>query len=452
MAKTNFDLNIEHDPYVVKGNYSFSDSIKTDFWDVDETIPELAYLTHNFFRYYGKFPSKIGKLIVEKFRISGDIDNNKHIILDNYAGSGTSLVEGKLAGFDTVGIDINPLGVMASRVKTYCINTANFKKKFDLLCNNMSLLRSSFRKEFTLFDFNTPNNENPSYLEDTINTTKTQFPDINKWFSNNVIEDLCIIKLLIKNCQELGFDRREKEFLLCGFLAIIRRVSYAYDGEVRPHVNKTKKPRDVFDAFIKKINDMLDRMFEFNLVTNNNVISESFVCDNRRLMSCKNLSLFINERKKEIGLVISHPPYLNSFDYIPVFKLEFLWALDIPEIFNSLPYEAIKKAEIKSYPVQTHKHIEAYFENNRTVYEEIYNLIKPGALCCIVIGDCTVKGGILLRTHKIIAKICEEIGFKLEEVIYRSTHYGLGKYAYSFRADYHGEEDTKKDGILILRK
>ena len=40
-----------------------------EFWDISETITELSYLTHSYFRYYGKFPSKIGKLIVEDLDI-----------------------------------------------------------------------------------------------------------------------------------------------------------------------------------------------------------------------------------------------------------------------------------------------------------------------------------------------------------------------------------------------
>ena len=35
---------------------------------------------------------------------------------------------------------------------------------------------------------------------------------------------------------------------------------------------------------------------------------------------------------------------------------------------------------------------------------------------------------------------------------YRTTHYGLGKYAYKHRADYHDDINGKKDGILIFQK
>lgn len=84
-----------------------------EFWDISETITELSYLTHSYFRYYGKFPSKIGKLIVEDLDNRHALSPANDFVLDNYAGSGTTLVEAKLHGYDSFGIDINPFAVLA---------------------------------------------------------------------------------------------------------------------------------------------------------------------------------------------------------------------------------------------------------------------------------------------------------------------------------------------------
>jgi hypothetical protein len=46
----------------------------------------------------------------------------------------------------------------------------------------------------------------------------------------------------------------------------------------------------------------------------------------------------------------------------------------------------------------------------------------------------------------------KEIGFEFEKVAYRSTSYGMGQYAYKFRADYNENEGRKKDGVLYFRK
>src|SRR4051794_37553072 len=70
--------------------------------DVPETIPQLGYGSHQFFRYYGKFPSVVGREIVARHGSPGAP------VLDCYAGCGTTLVEAQSAGRPSFGLDINP--------------------------------------------------------------------------------------------------------------------------------------------------------------------------------------------------------------------------------------------------------------------------------------------------------------------------------------------------------
>src|SRR4051794_4637109 len=63
--------------------------------DIPETIPQLGYGSHQFFRYYGKFPSVVGWEIV---RTHGRADG---VVLDCYAGCGTTLVEAQNAGHES---------------------------------------------------------------------------------------------------------------------------------------------------------------------------------------------------------------------------------------------------------------------------------------------------------------------------------------------------------------
>ena len=121
------DFILESDPYYGMSKIDVN-KYKQEFWDVNETITELAYLTHSYFRYYGKFPSKIGKLIVDDLDGSGKIDHRKDFVLDNYAGSGTTLVESKLKGYDSFGIDINPFAVLACKVKTRNYDTGKLRE------------------------------------------------------------------------------------------------------------------------------------------------------------------------------------------------------------------------------------------------------------------------------------------------------------------------------------
>jgi len=61
------------------------------------------------------------------------------------------------------------------------------------------------------------------------------------------------------------------------------------------------------------------------------------------------------------------------------------------------------------------------------------------------------RNGKLIPVVDKTIQIVESIGYKLSELNYRTTHYGLGKYAYNHRADYHGQQEEKKDGLYSVR-
>lgn len=443
------------EPFDLKVNKYYQKSIfdiesvecEKEFWNVDETISELSYLTHDYFRYYGKFPSKIGKMIIEDLMDKGVIDSKNDFIIDNYSGSGTSLVEAKLAGIDSIGFDINPFAVLAGRVKTYNYETKDLNKYWDELREEIANYNNHYLGG--LFAQLTEGLvECELHKIDEVTQKLCDDEAFSKWFPDDTIRQLYIIKMCLLK-RELT---REREFFDLAYFAIIRRVSRAHDAEVRPHVNKKKRQRDAIDAYVKKVNEMIAKMEEWNQSTDKGVYSDACIINNSDENEVTSL---INEKKKiikkELGAVLSHPPYLNCFDYIPVYKLKFMWAEGFEEIFGKKTYDDIKASEIKSYPVNNDDAIERYFSHNYKAYKTVYDNLKEGGYCCIVIGDCTVKGE-LFSIHKAFITMMEEIGFRIVKLAYRSTSYGMGRYAYSFRADYSENENSKQDAILFFEK
>ena len=443
------------EPFDLKVNKYYQKSIfdiesvecEKEFWNVDETISELSYLTHDYFRYYGKFPSKIGKMIIEDLMDKGVIDSKNDFIIDNYSGSGTSLVEAKLAGIDSIGFDINPFAVLAGRVKTYNYETKDLNKYWDELREEIANYNNHYLGG--LFAQLTEGLvESELHKIDEVTQKLCDDEAFSKWFPDDTIRQLYIIKMCLLK-RELT---REREFFDLAYFAIIRRVSRAHDAEVRPHVNKKKRQRDAIDAYVKKVNEMIAKMEEWNQSTDKGVYSDACIINNSDENEVTSL---INEKKKiikkELGAVLSHPPYLNCFDYIPVYKLKFMWAEGFDEIFGKKTYADIKASEIKSYPVNNDDAIERYFSHNYKAYKTVYDNLKEGGYCCIVIGDCTVKGE-LFSIHKAFITMMEEIGFRIVKLAYRSTSYGMGRYAYSFRADYSENENSKQDAILFFEK
>mgnify|MGYP001189441443 CR=1 FL=1 len=379
------------------------DNIPISIWDIPFTIHQLSYLTHSHFRYYGKFPSVLAGQIIDSYYTKG----SKRPIFDNFCGSGTTLVESSLRGIPSYGIDVSWLSVMVSNVKTNHIDIKKTLNILDKICSNyFPILNSILSKKE------------------------------EKWFEVSTVMGLKSIQN-----QLLNFSTSlEVKFLICAFLTIIRRTSRAFDGEVRPHINKGKKFRDPLDAFSKKVRKMLRDQLEYQSFTSPSLQHKCF------LGSAENASKVYNNEPPV--LIISHPPYLNVFNYAPVFSLEYLWGKLFEKKF--VDKTNFYKEEIIAYPANK-KNVDRYFNLLRLAYKESYKMQLKGDILTIVIGDCT-RNKKLIPVIDTLKNIVSEIGYTPIGINYRTTHYGTGKYAYNNRSDYHNNINSKKDGVLVFRK
>ena len=88
---------------------------KIESIDWEFTDSNTQYLSHNIHRYSGKFIPQIAKSVIELFTEEGDT------VFDPYLGSGTTALEAILAKRKSVGVDLNPLAILISKVKTTVI-------------------------------------------------------------------------------------------------------------------------------------------------------------------------------------------------------------------------------------------------------------------------------------------------------------------------------------------
>ncbi len=406
-AKSNSDLfGVANAPWI-----SYKPKIKpmlehprSYIWDIPYTIPQLGYLTHNHFRYYGKFPSVVAGQILDDFRPT----NPREYVLDNFCGSGTTLVEAKIRGIPSCGVDVSWLGVLASNAKVDSVDFNEIWRISNIVCT---------AGEGGLLGGLDPDNYR------------------DKWWNIDASRKLIRMQESLASIK----DSKEKNFCITAYLAIVRRASFAYDGEVRPRVNKNKNPKDPVAAFSKKIADMLRRQDDFQLISDAECPAKCFQSDSKS----------IDRRKLPKGdcyLIISHPPYLNSFDYSPVYRQEYYWS----KLFRHENDDVDRRSEeLKAWPANQ-KIVKEYYSDLEKCYVEACDILKPGGGLAVVIGDCTIQGKLEPVLSNVI-EIIEGIGFNLVRVNYRTTHYGLGKYAYQDRADYHGTA-KKRDAVIYFEK
>lgn len=384
------------------------DGVPAYLLDIPETIPQMGYASHQFFRYYGKFPSIVGREIIRRFAPRGTR------VADCYAGSGTTLVEAQIAGCPSYGIDINPLAVIACRVKTRYYDHAALRAAFEATYNN-ACHRSS------------------GWSPSTVSGKK-----LTKWFGADAIRDLGRIRAAIDDLPSCP----ERDFLVVAFLGIIRRCSNAFDGEVRPHVNRSKKPRPAFDAFQDKFADMLRGLIELDGMRPAGVSAEAVVGDNRDPSS---FALFGPD---PVDLVVAHPPYLNSFNYLQVYSLEFMWAEALPEVWNGWTPQQVRTLEHRAWPATDSELTAKYYEDFWAAMKASSAVMGQRAVLAVVVGDATIRKK-LEPVHSVMWNHLKDSGFEPLEIWFRTTHYGIGKYAYSDRADYHGDA-PKRDAVMFF--
>jgi len=385
------------------------DGVPSYLLDIPETIPQLGYGSHQFFRYYGKFPSVLGREIIRHFAPEGTS------VLDCYAGSGTTLVEAQIGSCPSFGVDINPLAVLACNVKTRYYDRAALREAYVEVLRSAAALGGS----------------RPPAGGDR---------KIAKWFTDRAVRDLG----RLRGALELLPPGDECDFLTVAFLGIVRRCSNAYDGEVRPHINPDKRPRLPLEAFADKFEDMLAGLEELDQMRPSSVSSRSVIGDSRDPAAYELCS------QTPIGLVVAHPPYLNSFNYLQVFGLEFMWADGLPQVWGAWTPSQVRGAEHRAWPATDAELTARYYQDFWTVTKAATAPMIDGGVLAVVVGDATIRQE-LEPVHKVIWDHLEAEGLEPTEIWFRTTHYGIGKYAYSHRADYHGDAE-KKDAIMFFRK
>jgi hypothetical protein len=370
--------------------------------------------------------------------VKGVIDQNlskKSVVLDPFAGVGTTLVEAYLSGHDVIGFEINPYAALACRVKL----TAPYKDT-TLLKNAIKLLRKFFAK--ALADGYVPKTKPPEGFK-----TRVAF------FSARILHKVLIIQDFINGFE----DKLMTEIFQVAFAATM--VSYSnYSYEPSLGTRKAVGKGDIEDfPVIEKLHAKLEEIaLDIEQIAQRlpakmpktQVVNDSFfVCNN-----------YVQAGR--VDLCITSPPYLNNYHYIRNTRPQLYWLglvhkpgdtqfleqnnfgkfwqtvrelEDVPLSFPDPPASLVNQlSQLRSLKQDRGiyggkgwaNYAASYFNDCYRFANHLKYSLKRGARAFVVIGNSILQG-VMIPTDQYLAEIAERAGLRLVDIqIPRRTRVG----------------------------
>jgi DNA modification methylase len=391
---------------------------------------DQSILTHGLHKYPAKFFPELPRWLIKRY------SNIGQIVLDPFAGSGTTNVEALLNYRNSVGIDVDPFSRYLSKVKTTPLNTN------DLEYNCHKLLNSILDYQPYLVD----KNDIP------------EFPYRDNWFNKEITFELAYIRTIINR---LDTDNCIKDFFRICFSSIIRSVSNADDNctrtVIRKKLNKKVCLSDALTKFSETVLTNVPKMIEF---------SQRCPADIQVEFPEKSDARDIKYHDNYFDLALTSPPYANAVDYPRTHQLEMYW-LGI-ETGSLTP---LKKKHVGTESVTAKDYVvlhrtgineidevimKIYQKDPRRAYiaykylddmhrnlKEVYRVLKQNSYYVIVVGNNKIRNE-LFENWKYIMYMAQETGFKVE-------NYFASEIIKHF-IKVPREERINTDWILILKK
>ena len=246
----------------------FTDTDKENLTAAANSKDRVSGYTHDFYNYPARFSPIMAREFIEHFTQPGDL------ILDPFMGGGTTLVEAKLLGRDSIGFDISTLAEFLSSVKT----------------NPLSLSRLKIISKWL------------EKITKEVNC-KSDIPRPEKWIEKGYQRNLSnsqtwpIRKLLEQYLYFLSlekFSQKEQKFVRC---ILLKTVQWALDS---------KKEIPSIAKFKNKILENLTKMRNGSLDFSESASSSYSKTINAPAKEIKNHKRLFSQSPK---LVLTSPPY-----------------------------------------------------------------------------------------------------------------------------------------------
>ena len=257
------------------------------------------YVTHGLHPYKGKFYPQLAKGLMNLCDLSANAR-----VYDPFCGSGTTLLESYLNGYNSFGCDLNPLAAKIAKAKVGIleVNPDIVREAIATLANKIEDAPIDLPEKWEQFD-------------------ETCIDEIQNWFPRPVVSKL---NWLLRSIRSVS-DGVVRDFLEIILSSIIRDVSQQDTTDLR--VRRRKEPiadADVFKLYLSALGNQYERIEKFwsirgyspNTFRHCRVIEG----DSREAETMTRLGLDAGS----VDLVLTSPPYATALPYIDTDRLSML--------------------------------------------------------------------------------------------------------------------------------
>lgn len=382
---------------------------------------------HDWYRFVLSFPPHLVRSYLDKFEQS-----ENSLVLDPFAGTGTTLVEAKKQGIPSVGVEANPVVGLAARVKTdWSLDPNRLKERIDEITEGLLPLIGVV-----------------SSVDGTTSISQHDLkrlpPQSQRLLIKGSISPLPLHKALTI-LEEINKKPNDKttEYLKVALASTLVRDAGNLRFGPEIGITKPKVDVDVLHCWNRRACAISDDLRSFSSLAD--VPSTVFQMDARQALT--------NLEEESITAVITSPPYPNEKDYTRTTRLE---DVVLGYIKDKADLQEVKKALVRSntrgvYKADTDDEIGDSFPEVRAIAEkieqrrielgktsgferlyarvtklyfggmarhlaELRRYLKPNAQLAYVVGDQASYLRVLIRTAPILGHIAETLGYEVETI------------------------------------
>jgi hypothetical protein len=430
---------------------SFTHSLSDPSFTRNREIP-----LHRWVPWVAGFSAEFVQTCIEKYLRQSP----SPVVMDPFAGVGTTLIEAYCNGCNVVGFEINPYAALATRVKVQATLTPTKRLQNTILAFERHMHRPN------------PKPRTPA---------PDGFRGRTQLFSPAVEQKVLWALEFIFAVKETPI----RELFLLAFGAVMISFSnYSYEPSLtrRASVGKSDiEDADVAEVIFDKLSHMLNDCEEVQRLFHN-----SSARPTAQLFPESNLAATKRVKKSSIDLIVTSPPYLNNYHYPRNTRPQIAWlrlgkgsgysaanedesfgkfwqtartqpkqslSFDMPELTGVIEQIRGQNPDKGVYGgFGWANYAATYFNDTDKFCSVISNVLKPGSAAVVVLGNSIIQG-INVRTDEWFGKVGERHGMALEDIhIVRTKRNGNSIIRSAVRTDAAPQKAMLYESAVVLRK